>query len=276
LAGVTGVTNLEPAGGGADAESVDRVQERGPRLLRHGERAVAAADYEDLAREASAEVARAATLPSTINPLDLDWLTPTPITPPDPAAPPVVNQSILCRADATLATERSNLPAGRVAVVVTPNDDVPQPAPSPELLDEVRRAVLTGCPAVLAPADVTVVGPEWLQLTTHAEVAPVSLDVAAAVPAAVVAALTRFLHPLQGGVDGTGWPFGRLPHLSDLYAVISAVQGVDHVRSLSVNLVPDPATVPAERLNRTLVWSGLHEVTLAAQSDSASPSGPSS
>jgi hypothetical protein len=214
-------------------------------------------------------------LPSTINPLDLDWLTPTPLTPPDPAAPPAVNQSIWCRADAALAAGRSSLPAGRVAVVVTPNDDVPQPAPSPELLDEVRRAVLARSPAILAAADVAIVGPEWLQITVHAEVAPVSLDVAGAVPATVVAALTRFLHPLQGGVDGTGWPFGRLPHLSDLYAVMAAVPGVDHVRTMTVDVVPDPATLSADHLNRTLAWSGLHEVTLAARSES-SASGPSS
>jgi predicted phage baseplate assembly protein len=62
---VEAVTNVEPAGGGADAESLDRVRERGPKTLRHRDRAVAASDFEDLALEASAEVARVRVLPAT-------------------------------------------------------------------------------------------------------------------------------------------------------------------------------------------------------------------
>lgn len=53
------VTNLEPARGGTPAESMGAVMERGPRQLRHRDRAVTAADYEDLAMEATPEVALA-------------------------------------------------------------------------------------------------------------------------------------------------------------------------------------------------------------------------
>jgi peptidoglycan hydrolase-like protein with peptidoglycan-binding domain len=55
---VDAVTNNEPAAGGADAETPAEARDRGPRLLRHGDRSVALADYEDLALEASTEVAR--------------------------------------------------------------------------------------------------------------------------------------------------------------------------------------------------------------------------
>ena len=58
-----------PAGpGGAPSEPIDRLQARGPRVLRHRDRAVAAADLEDLAAAASAEVASAAAIVPAFNP----------------------------------------------------------------------------------------------------------------------------------------------------------------------------------------------------------------
>jgi hypothetical protein len=45
----------------------------------------------------------------------------------------------------------------------------------------------------------------------------------------VLEALTRFLDPLVGGADQRGWPFGRAVYVSELYAVLAAVQGVDYV-----------------------------------------------
>jgi hypothetical protein len=55
---VDAVTNWDEAAGGADAESLVEARVRGPRTLRHRDRAVATADLEDLAREASLAVAR--------------------------------------------------------------------------------------------------------------------------------------------------------------------------------------------------------------------------
>ncbi len=56
---VAGVTNLEPAAGGTAAESLTRLRARGPKTLRHRDRAVTVTDFEDLALQASAQVARA-------------------------------------------------------------------------------------------------------------------------------------------------------------------------------------------------------------------------
>jgi hypothetical protein len=61
---VDSASNPAPSAGGADAESLDAVRERGPRLLRHGNRAVTIADVEDLAREASPGVARVLGVPA--------------------------------------------------------------------------------------------------------------------------------------------------------------------------------------------------------------------
>ena len=57
------VLNWEEAGGGGDSESMLDLMDRGPRFLRHGNRAVAAEDFEDIARMSSSQVARARCFP---------------------------------------------------------------------------------------------------------------------------------------------------------------------------------------------------------------------
>ncbi|MGF2040546.1 MAG: putative baseplate assembly protein [Nostoc sp. CmiVER01] len=65
---IDSVINYESAGGGADAETLNAVKERGPKTLRHRGRAVTAQDFEDLAKEASPAVAKAkAVTPSQKN-----------------------------------------------------------------------------------------------------------------------------------------------------------------------------------------------------------------
>jgi hypothetical protein len=46
------------------------------------------------------------------------------------------------------------------------------------------------------------------------------------------AAVAAYLHPLTGGADGTGWPFGRDVHASEIYAVLDRLPGVDFVDGL--------------------------------------------
>ncbi|HEX2094585.1 MAG TPA: hypothetical protein VHG28_19425, partial [Longimicrobiaceae bacterium] len=84
---------------------------------------------------------------------------------------------------------------------------------------------------------------------------------AAGVQASLPARLAAFLHPLTGGPRGTGWPLGRRPHRSDLYAVVEAVPGVDHVRRLEVR------ATPAARTPFFLVYSGPHTVRVTGGSD---------
>jgi predicted phage baseplate assembly protein len=44
--------------------------------------------------------------------------------------------------------------------------------------------------------------------------------------------LLDFLHPVEGGADGLGWPFGRRPWPSDVQRLVAAVVGVDRVDRL--------------------------------------------
>jgi predicted phage baseplate assembly protein len=44
-----------------------------------------------------------------------------------------------------------------------------------------------------------------------------------------LAALYRYYHPVVGGPEGTGWPFGRPAQAGEVHAVLQRVAGVDFV-----------------------------------------------
>jgi predicted phage baseplate assembly protein len=142
---------------------------------------------------------------------------------------------------------------GVVSVIVVPRSSDPQPTPGIQLLEEVRDYIVE---RAIPTADVVVVGPEYVPTDVDLEVVPVSLEGAGDVEAAIQQALSRFLHPLTGGLDGTGWDFGRQPHDSDFYVLLESVAGVDHVRSLRVT------PRGAFDAGRFLVCSGTHRVAL--------------
>ncbi|MBD1887670.1 baseplate J/gp47 family protein [Microcoleus vaginatus] len=243
------VTNLEAAGGGTEQESIDRVKERGPKFLRHRDRAVTIQDFEDLAYEALPDVARAKAIApfkksqdqkhNPFNPLDSNlWL--------DPNTPnPNLDNHNNAKADN----------AGEIRILIVPRTTAPQPVPSLALIDRVKAYMRERCDPCV---DLQVTGPKWQAVSVTAEVVPKSLETADAVRTAVVEQLEKFLHPLTGGKKGQGWALGRLPQQSDLYAEIQSIRGVDHVRSLKVE--PDPQTQhlsPDE-----LIYSGTHIISL--------------
>lgn len=83
------------------------------------------------------------------------------------------------------------------------------------------RRILTTRLHVLPPAAVTVRVDASVYLDD--DVVP------ATVRARILAALTAWFDPYLGGVDGDGWPFGGEVFLSDLYALLDGVPGVDFV-----------------------------------------------
>jgi Baseplate J-like protein len=261
---IDSVTNTQPSQGGAPVEPLDRVRARGPEVLRHRDRAVAAQDLVDLAVAASADVAAATAIIPVFNPLSL-WV--------DPAKPITAD-------DTHLAVD-----AGRMGVIVVPDEPgSPQPTPSLVLLSQVDEYLRERCPAT---ATLWVAGPEWITVTVVATVVVVSVADADAAGDRARTALARYLHPLTGGPDGQGWPFGRWPRASDLSAVLEAVAGVDHVHSLTVSYQPQtdataadliqviltrplnqPSDAPQRELDqwawidRALVYSGPHDISI--------------
>ena len=193
---ISSVTNLPPAKGGVDAETVAEAKVRGPLTLRTGQRAVTASDFEAIARQASVEVARARCLPAT----------------------------------------HSGSPVVRVLVVPDVRTDprlhtIDDFALDPELFQAVRKALdtrrMVGVPVELAT-------PFYQGVSVAALVRTLPGRPAAMVRQRVVDALTRYVHPLTGGADGGGWPFDAPLTSASVTQVIEAVEGVLAVDELQL------------------------------------------
>ncbi|MBE9592052.1 MAG: putative baseplate assembly protein, partial [Proteobacteria bacterium] len=87
--------------------------------------------------------------------------------------------------------------------------------------------------------------------------------------------LRGFLHPLTGGYEGNGWEFGRMPCISDFYALLEKIGGVDYVKELSVYLrtyaedkiiseilITPERPVDIEIPPYAVVYSGMHGITV--------------
>lgn len=157
-----------------------------------------------------------------------------------------------------LSVFRDGRDTGQVGLTIVPRGGRRQPVPDVGLLERVTDYLEARCPADAPPLRVT--GPDWIEVTVTAQVVPTSPEAADAVRVRLLEALERFLHPLTGGALGKGWPFGRWPHESELYALIEDVDGVDHVSSLVVQMDPPAGEIRED----SLIHSGPHRVTVVS------------
>ncbi|HUT18871.1 MAG TPA: hypothetical protein VM366_06900, partial [Anaerolineae bacterium] len=86
------------------------------------------------------------------------------------------------------------------------------------------------------------------------------------VEAAVAVRLEALLNPFVGGLDGKGWPFGRDLYLSDLYATIQGVEGVEYIKELTMSWLdrsnrPRTEDRKIELLEHQVIVSDKHRVT---------------
>lgn len=220
------IVNLFPAFGGGDEETLEQARERVPQTLKSRDRAVTVEDLELHARAAGG-IARAKALPLA-----------------HPQFPGV------------------DVP-GVVSVIVVPDarddkDDAPMPTES-----TLRHVCAYLDARRLATVELYVVSPRYREITVSAElVCRNDADLAAAKQAAL-AALNLYFHPLQGGADGTGWPFG-----DDIYYSLVLqrllVAGVKRVAKLEIQLDEDtfPACTDVALEATALLRNGLHDIAV--------------
>lgn len=212
LAFVDGVTNQHPAEGGADTEHMQDVFERGPRVIKHRNRAVSEEDFERLAREASSFIARSKCL----------------------------------------------VRSGRLNIIVIPQGEQDAPTPSPALLKTVETYILQRCLNTVLPRSIRILPPDYTPVDVTAVVVPVSIDMAVPLEKEVLNRLKQFLHPLNGGPAKKGWEFGRDVHISDVFAMLESIEGVDHVEELRLNGNMGDLKVD----NLKIACSGFHQITM--------------
>ena len=197
LAALLGVQQPFPATGGAPRETLRAMQGRAVRHATAVDKAVTLADFERLALE----------------------------TPGVPVA--------RVRAVAGAHPRLPCWPApGVVQLVVVPRCGRPAPMPSRALLDAVARHLE---PRRLVTTELHVRRPRYRRVSVHATLhldctAP---DADEALRAAT-ARLDSFLHPLDGGPEGGGWPIGRTVYRNELLALLAGVPGVARVTELGL------------------------------------------
>jgi predicted phage baseplate assembly protein len=202
---VAWVTNYESAAGGRDQESLEHAKLRAPRALRVRTGAVTAQDFEELAVQATDAVARAR-----------------------------------CLSAGELSDEgqASRLQPGTVQLVLVRNAPVDDEAhdleaftPSLPVLDLVRsyldRRRLLGTHLLIGP-------PQFVALRIETRIGVANGKTPEDVTVEVRRSILRFLHPVAGGAEGSGWPFGGPLSQSDLVARVQQVSGVDFVEQVKI------------------------------------------
>lgn len=218
-----GVQNLVAAVGGQDEESLDDAKLRAPRAIRSRDRAVTADDFEQLAMQ-SADIKRAKALPLT-----------------HPDFPGV------------------QVP-GVVTVIVVPDSPAPNPTPSEGTLRSVCAYLNQ---ARLITTELYVVPPTYNQVSVSAQVTAEDTADLAEVKQAIETALLTYFHPLTGGEDGTGWPFGGSIYYSRVYGKMS-VPGVQSIDELVITLdgKAAPACTNIPICPGVLLYSTDHAITV--------------
>ena len=262
--GVVAVTNPGPATGGSDEEDLETTKQRAPELLRNRSRAVSRDDYEYLAGEATTDVKKVRALSPRL--FATYETLPIGVQAGDPWTYGGLNRD-----------------TGNVHVIVIP--DAPlnnrRPMPSVELLQEVSRD-LDQRRSLTAALHVTF--PRYLPINVLADFRIFKLDLdplrlaatRAAIEADARTKIERYLHPILGGPDGSGWEVGQDILISGLLDTVRLDASVGFVAALTIQAAAPEYQPPARpfALGGPGVWvqvadyeivcSGTHTVTVVA------------
>ncbi len=220
---VASIVNRAPITGGLEAQSLEDAKLRGPALLRTRHRAVTVEDYEYLASEVEG-VGRVRCLQP--RPDDPDAPRPgTVLLLVIPGMPPLAGAELDRQIDLHEAIAQEER---RRAVEAELQAQLHLPeATGVRLRDylDARRLLTTR---------VEIRQPQYVWVTVQTRVKPHPKAEPERVRRDVKEALYRFLHPLYGGSEGTGWPFARPLTIDKVYALIQTVRGVEYATELSL------------------------------------------
>jgi len=124
-------------------------------------------------------------------------------------------------------------PGDPIRVVIALRDGTPRPVPTLGRREALARLLRRQGWGALKERAIRVDVPDYWRLAVVAELLA-DEGRTAAVEDEAATELAAFLHPSEGGEDGTGWPFGRRVWPSDLLRLLSRIDGVDRIASLEV------------------------------------------
>jgi predicted phage baseplate assembly protein len=209
---VSDVTNPSAANGGSDAETMEALKERAAITVRTQMRAVTSRDYELLVRLAAPSIARVS----------------------------CVDATQLGRPGHVLVQVIPSVPGDvRDFELLQPHEDV---------LEDIRSFIEPRRPI---GAVVHIEPPRYLGVSVAARLVVQPGANGRTVIENADAAVRRYLHPVLGGNDGRGWPFGHPLLLADVHAVLQRVPGVayvDVVRLIPVDVVAGTRGAPSDHI----------------------------
>lgn len=191
------VSNPVPTWGGEEAESLAQAEKRIPGVIRHRERLVSKQDYLEIAGAAPG--------------VDLGRLEVLPLVHPD---------------------QPFQDSFGVVSLLVIPRNDPLQPeAPRPDsLFLQTICAYLE--PRRILTTELHVLGPSYVPIWLSMSVDVIPGFSVGPVLEAVRQEVRRFLSPLNGGFEATGWPLNKAVEAAEISAAAARVAGVAKINEI--------------------------------------------
>ncbi|MGK7944659.1 MAG: putative baseplate assembly protein [Microcystaceae cyanobacterium] len=266
---VSQVINHKPTANGANAESLEDVVIRVPRLLRSRNRAVTAEDFENLAIEAGrGAIARARCLFPTekANPFDQDSQSlmgnqalVREIERYQALAPDEdqinLPESLLNQIKASLLQQSSSrLQSGQVRLLLVGLADLTaierrlgihpdQLSVSSTLLGQIQEYLDE---RRLLGVEIYYNQPNYVGVSVQTKIAlepeyNTSISKQSLLEQVEIE-LYRFLNPITGGLEGTGWPFGRPVYSSDIVKLLQTIRGIRYIETVQLFGIQQTAT----------------------------------
>jgi predicted phage baseplate assembly protein len=149
--------------------------------------------------------------------------------------------------------------AGSVTLVAVPSCPGERPEAGPDFVSAVHSWLAPRCPVT---TELHVVGPVFRTVVVEARLHADPGTELDGLIAAAAAVLDRFLHPLSGGPDGTGWPPGRAVYRTEVMAVLNGLPGVAYVDEVSLHAEGDSQASCADLVlcPAELATAGAHRI----------------
>jgi hypothetical protein len=161
-------------------------------------------------------------------------------------------------ASSYIARTKCYIEDGTLRIIVIPGGEEDKPIPSLTLRKTVEKHIKKRSLNLISPERVEVEKPLYTEVSITVVVVPDSMDVAVPLEKEILKRLKKFLHPLTGGPEESGWEFGRGVHISDVYALLEGIKDADHVEALELNDGPGDVAVEESKT----VCSGEHKITM--------------
>ena len=168
---------------------------------------------------------------------------------------------------ANFDAEGKNNP-GHVTTLVIPHSINDKPELSLELKKQIKTYLNDHSPNTMT---LEVRDPVYVGVSVNLTLMAVTASSVPVVEKTAYQDLKKFLNPLTGGFKGKGWPFGRMPCISDFYNLLENTENVDRVKSISVtlktNVGQEYVLTPEKNVEISLapysiIYSSIHNVNV--------------